>query len=138
MWPITYTIFGFFMNLTTIVIIKNEILYHTSSCSFKLLYFFKCSYALYCSSTLTLLIVSSIMTLFSAVYASSIFKLLFLLWGLLKCLLLLKFIIWPFLLWFLSVEILTFRFLRLFTTIYISSFLCTAKVHWLWSSILLF
>ena len=125
------------MNLTFIVITEGEMLYCASFCSFKLLCSFKCSYVFYCSSALTLLIVFSIMTLFSIVYTSSIFELLLLLWRSLKHLLLLKSIVWPFLLWLLSVGILTFRFLRLLVTLCTLRLLCSAKIHWFWSSVLL-
>ena len=93
LWPVACTILGFFMNLTTVVITEGKMLHYISPCSFKLFYSLRCSYVFYCSGVLTLLIVSSIMTLFSIIYASSIFKLLFLLQRLLKCLLLLESIV---------------------------------------------
>ena len=109
--------------------------YYASLYSFKLLCSLRCNYVFYYFSALTLLTVSSIVTLFPAVYASSIFKSLFLLQRLLKHLLLLKSIVWLFLFQFLSVRILAFRFLKLFVAVHILRFLCTAKVHWFWSSV---
>jgi len=113
-------------------------LYYASSCSFKLLCSLRCSCALYYFNTLTLLTVSNIMTLFSTVYTSSIFKPLFLLQRLLKHFLLLEFIVWPLLFWLLFIETLTSRFLRLSVTICMLSFLHTTKIHWFWTSVLLF
>jgi len=112
-------------------------LYYTSFCSFKLLCSLRCSYAFYCTGSLTLLTVSSIMTLLSTVYTSSISKPLLLLWSPLKHLSLLKFLVWLLFLWLLSIGILTSRFLRPIVAIYISRFLCTAKIYWLQTSILL-
>ena len=129
LWLITCTILGFFINLTTIVVTESEMLYYTSLCSFKLFCSLKCSCALYCFSALTLLTVSSIIILFPAIYASSIFKPLFLLWRLLKCLLLLESIVWPFLLWLLFIETLTFGFLRPFVALCTLRLLCSAKIH---------
>ena len=107
-------------------------LYYISSYSFKLLCSLRCSYALYCSNALTLSIVFSIMTLFSAVYASSIFKLLFLLWRSLKHFSLLKSVVWLFLLLLLFIRTLIFWFLRPFIAVHMLSLLCTAKIYWLW------
>jgi len=106
-------------------------------CSFKLLCSLRCSCALYCSSALTLLIVSSIIILFFIVYTSSIFKLLLLLWSPLKCLSLLESLVWPLLLWLLSIGTLTSRFPRPVVAIYTLRFLCTAKIHWFWTFVLL-
>ena len=135
MWLITCAILDFFMNLTSIVITEGEMLYYTSSCSFELLCFLRCSCALYCSSALTLSTVSSIITLFSTVYTSSISKPLLLLWSLLKCLSLLESLVWPLLLWLLFIGTLTSRFLRLFIVLYTLRFLCSTKIHWFQSSI---
>ena len=112
--------------------------YYTSLCFFKLLCSFKCNCVFYCFSTLTLSTVSSVMTLFPAIYASSIFELLFLLQRLLKHLLLLEFIVWPFLFWFLSIKFLISGFLRLLVVLYTLRLLCFAKIHWFWFSVLLF
>jgi len=112
-------------------------LYYASSCSFKLLCSIRCGHAFYCSSTLTLSTVSSIVTLFFIIYTSSISKLLLLLWSLFKCLSLLESLVWPLFLWFLSIGILTSRFSRPVVAIYMLRFLCTAKIHWLQTSILL-
>ena len=112
-------------------------LYCTSFCSFKLLCFLGCSYALYCFSTLTLLTVFSVMTLLSTVYTSSISEPLLLLWSLPKRLSLLESLIWPLLLQLLSIGTLTFRFPRPIVAVYMLRFLCTAKIHWFWASILL-
>jgi len=110
---------------------------YTSPYSFKLLYSLRCSYALYCSSALTLSTISSIMTLFFIVYTSSIFKPLLLLQSLLKCLSLLESLVWLLLLWLLFIEILTSGFLRPLVAIYILRFLCTTKIYWLQTSVLL-
>ena len=137
LWPITCTILDFFMNLTPIVIIKGKMLYCTSFCSFELLCFLGCSCALYCTSSLTLLTVSSIITLFPTVHISSISEPLLLLWSLLKRLFLLKSMVWPLFPQFLFIGTLTFRFLRPIVAIHILRFLHTAKIHWFWTSILL-
>jgi len=112
-------------------------LYCTFSCSFKFFCSLKCGCVFYYSSALTLLTVSSVMTLLPTVYTNSISELLLLLQSLLKCLLLLESIVWPLLLWLLSIEILTFRFLRPIVAVCILRFLCTTKIHWFWTSILL-
>jgi len=112
-------------------------LYYASSCSFELLCFFGCNCALYCSGVLTLLIVSSVITLFSIIYTNSIFKSLLLLWSLLKCLSLLESLVWLLLLWLLFIEILTSGFLRPLVAICMLRFLYTTKIHWLWISVLL-
>ena len=135
LWPITYAVFGFFMNLTTVVIIESEMFYYAFLCSFELFCSFRCSCAFYCSSALTLLTVSSIMTLFLAIYVSSIFEPLFLLWRLLKCLLLLESIVWLFLLWLLSIGILIFRFLRLFVALHILRLSHSTEIYWFQSFI---
>ena len=111
LWPIAYTILNFFINLTTVVITENKMLYCTSFYFFKFFCSLRCGHALYCFSTLTLSTVSSIMTLFSIIYTSSIFKPLLLLWGLLKCLSLLESLVWLLLLWLLSVGSLVSGFL---------------------------
>ena len=110
-------------------------LYYTSSCSFKLFCFLECSYALYCFGALILSTVFSVMTLLSVVYTSSIFKPLFLLWRLLKCLLLLESIVWPLLLLFIKISV--FRFLRLFIALCTLRLLCFTEIYWFWSSVLL-
>ena len=112
LWLITYAVFSFFINLTSIVITEGKIFHCTSFYSFELLCSFRCSYAFYYSSTLTLSTVSSIITLFSTVYISSIFKPLLLLWSLLKCLSMLESLIWPLLPKLLSIETLVSGFLR--------------------------
>ena len=113
-------------------------LYCTSSCSFKLLCSLRYSCALYCFSVLTLLTVSSIMTLFSTVYTSSVFELLLLLWSLLKYLSLLEFLVWPLLSWLLFIGILTFRFPRPVVAIHMLRFLCTTKIYWFQTFVSLF
>jgi len=113
-------------------------LYGTSLCSFKLLCSLRCSYVFYCFNALTLLIVSSIITLFSIVYTSSIFESLLLLWSPLKCLSLLEFLVWLLLFWLLFIRTLTFRFPRPVIAVYMLRFLHTAKIHWLWTFVLLF
>jgi len=137
LWPITCAILSFFMNLTSIVIIKGKMLYCISLYSFKLLCSLRCNCALYCTSSLTLSTVSSIMTLFFIVHTSSIFKPLLLLWSSLKHLFLLKSLVWPLLLWFLSTGILTSRFPKPVIAICTLRFLCTAKIYWFWTSVLL-
>jgi len=125
------------MNLTSIVIIKGKMLYCVSLCSFELLCSLRCSCALYCSSTLTLLTVSSIIILFSTVHINSIFKLLLLLWSLLKCFSLLESLVWPLLPWLLSIKTLTSRFLKPVVAVCMLKFLYTAKIHWFWTFVLL-
>ena len=105
-------------------------LYCTSPYSFKLLCSLRCSHALYCSSTLTLSTVSSVITLLFTVHTSSISKPLLLLWSPLKCLFLLESLVWPLLPQFLSIEILTSRFLKPVIAIYILRFLYTAEIYW--------
>jgi len=113
-------------------------MFHCASfCSFELLCSLRCNCALYCSSTLILLIVSSIMILFPAVYISSIFEPLLLLWSPLKCLSLLKSLVWPLLLWLLSIRTLTSRFLKPVVTVCMLRFLCTTKIHWFQTFVLL-
>jgi len=129
LWLITCTVLGFFMNLTSIVITEGKIFYCTSFCFFELLCSFGCSYALYYSSTLTLLIISSIMILFSTVYTSSISESLLLLQSLLKCLSLLKSLVWPLLPQLLSIKILISGFLRPLVAVCILKFLYTAKIR---------
>jgi len=109
--------------------------YCISSCSFKLFYSLRCNYVFYCSSALILSTVSSIMTLFPTVYTSSISEPLLLLWSPLKCLSLMEFLVWPLLLWFLFIGTLTSRFPRPVIAICTLRFLCTAKIHWLWTSV---
>ena len=123
------------MNWISIIIIKGKMLYYTSLYSFEFFCFFGCSCALYCFSTLTLLIVSSIMTLFFTVYTSSISEPLLLLWSLPKCLSLLEFLVWLLLLWLLSIGILTFRFLRPVAVVCMSRFLYTVKIYWFQTSV---
>jgi len=117
------------MNLTTVIITKSKMLYYTSPYSFKFFCSLRCSHALYYSSALTLSTVSSVITLFPTIYASSIFKSLFLLQRLLKHLLLLESIVWPFLFQLLSIKILTFRFLRLFVALHTLKLLHSTEIH---------
>jgi len=112
-------------------------LYCASLCSFELLCSFRCSYAFYYTGSLTLLTVSSVITLFSTVYTSSISESLLLLWSPLKCLPLLESLVWPLLFWLLSIGTLTSRFPRSIVAICTLRFLCTTKIHWLWTSVLL-
>jgi len=113
-------------------------LYCTSFYSFEFFCSLRCSYALYCSGALTLSTVFSIMTLFSTIYISSISESLLLLWSPFKCLSLLESLVWPLLFWFLFIGTLTFRFLRPVVAICMSRFLCITKIHWFWTSVLLF
>jgi len=113
-------------------------LYCASFYSFKLLCSLRCSYALYCSSTLTLLTVSSKIILFPTVYTSSISEPLLLLWSPLKCLSLLKSLVWSLFPQLLSIKILTSRFPKPVVATCILRFLCTTKIHWFQTSILLF
>ena len=110
LWPVTCIIFGFFMNLTSIVIIKGKMFYCTSLYSFELLCSLRYGHALYCTGSLTLSTVFSIMTLLPTVYISSISEPLLLLWSPLKCLFLMESMVWPLFLQFLFIEILTPRF----------------------------
>jgi len=123
------------MNLTTIVITENKMLYYVSFYSFKLLCFLRCSYALYCTGSLTLSTVSSIIILFPIVYINSISELLLLLWSLLKHLFLLESLVWPLLLWLLSIGPLTSGFPKSVIAICTLRFLHTAKIYWFWTSI---
>jgi len=111
LWPIIYTILDFFINWIFIVITKGKVLNYTPFYSFKFFYSFGCPYTLYCSSALTFLAIFSVVILFPAIYTSSFFKPLFLLWSPLKRLLLLKSLIWLLLPRLLFVKTFSFRFL---------------------------
>ena len=83
------------MDIIPIIIIKGKVLNYIPPYTFKLFHLFRYYGSFDYISTLTILIVSSIISFFSIVYISAVFKLSLLLWGPLKCFSLLESLIWP-------------------------------------------